>query len=110
MERGTSCEQDSRFSDKMKKLVKTMKFPKSFSKKVNLKKVNVSVFRPWVTRRISELLGVDDDIVIEFALGILEQEVCDPKLAQINLTGFLEKNAGVFVEELWELLLSAQEK
>jgi hypothetical protein len=28
---------------------------------------------------------------------------------QINLTGFLEKNASTFVTELWKLLLSAQD-
>jgi hypothetical protein len=28
---------------------------------------------------------------------------------QINLTGFLEKNAAGFVTELWKLLLSAQD-
>lgn len=29
-------------------------------------------------------------------------------MMQINLTGFLESNAKVFVKELWNLLLSAQ--
>lgn len=29
-------------------------------------------------------------------------------MMQINLTGFLENNAKVFVKELWNLLLSAQ--
>ena len=28
---------------------------------------------------------------------------------QISLTGFLEKNARIFMAELWRLLLSAQE-
>ncbi|KAG1440369.1 hypothetical protein G6F56_011952 [Rhizopus delemar] len=32
----------------------------------------------------------------------------EPKMMQINLTGFLESNAKVFVKELWILLLSAQ--
>lgn len=34
----------------------------------------------------------------------------DPKEMQINLTGFLNpKNARIFLGELWDLLLSAQE-
>lgn len=107
--RGTSSEQDARFSDKMKKLIRNSKFPKNFFKKVNLKKVQLSVFRPWITRRITELLGVEDDIVIEFALSILDQESCDPKASQIHLTGFLEKNSPIFMQELWDLLLDAQE-
>ena len=28
---------------------------------------------------------------------------------QVNLTGFLEEKAPIFMEELWNLLLSAQE-
>lgn len=35
------------------------------------------------------------------------QEV-DGKQIQIQLTGFLEKNTGKFMKELWGLLLSAQ--
>lgn len=34
----------------------------------------------------------------------------DPKEMQINLTGFLHgKNARIFMQELWDLLLSAQD-
>jgi serine/arginine repetitive matrix protein 1 len=34
----------------------------------------------------------------------------DPKKMQINLTGFLNgKNARIFMTDLWELLLSAQD-
>ena len=34
----------------------------------------------------------------------------DPKMMQINLTGFLNgRNARVFMQELWDLLLSAQD-
>lgn len=34
----------------------------------------------------------------------------DPRKMQINLTGFLNgKNARVFMTDLWELLISAQE-
>lgn len=33
----------------------------------------------------------------------------DPKTLQINLTGFLDADAAKFTEELWTLLVSAQE-
>jgi hypothetical protein len=33
----------------------------------------------------------------------------DPRKIQINLTGFLERNTGAFMAELWKLLISAQE-
>lgn len=37
------------------------------------------------------------------------QNTPDPKAMQLNLTGFLEKDAGKFMEELWNLLISAHE-
>lgn len=40
-------------------------------------------------------------------LRILKQEI-NGKEVQIQLTGFMEKNTGKFMKELWALLLSAQ--
>lgn len=93
-----------------------------------MKKVKLDVMRPWISQRITELLGFEDEVVIDFAYGLLEEEVLrvpcqkrlcrnitvlfmqnpDPKMMQINLTGFLEKNTQQFILELWRLLLSAQ--
>ncbi|RGB40561.1 PWI domain-containing protein, partial [Rhizophagus diaphanus] len=106
---GTSLEQDSRFSDKQKKLLKSMNFPSEFNQKVDLKKVNLTVIRPWVAQKIVELLGGEDEVVVNYVFGLLEEPDLDPRMMQINLTGFLEKNAPIFVTELWKLLLSAQE-
>ncbi|CDH50351.1 pwi domain-containing protein [Lichtheimia corymbifera JMRC:FSU:9682] len=107
--KGTSADQDSRFSNKEKKLLKSMSFPPEFDQKVNMKKVKLDVIKPWMTQRITELLGVEDELVIDFAFGLLEEKDPDPKLMQINLTGFLEKNTQQFILELWKLLLSAQD-
>ncbi|RKP35157.1 PWI domain-containing protein [Dimargaris cristalligena] len=106
--RGTNAEQDPRFSDKQKKLRKTTEFPAEFNTKVNLRKVNMTVIRPWVTQQITEHLGFEDEVVIEFVLGMLEENSPDPKDMQINLTGFLSRKAPVFVLDLWKLLISAQ--
>ncbi|XWS74094.1 hypothetical protein CRYUN_Cryun02cG0186000 [Craigia yunnanensis] len=65
--RGTSADQDTRFSNKQAKLLKSQKFPPELD---NL-----------------EING---------------------KQVQISLTGFMEKNTGKFMKELWSLLLSAQ--
>uniref|UniRef100_A0A671Q5Q8 PWI domain-containing protein n=1 Tax=Sinocyclocheilus anshuiensis TaxID=1608454 RepID=A0A671Q5Q8_9TELE len=78
--RGTSAEQDNRFSNKHKKLL------------------------------VTEILGFEDDVVIEFVFNQLEEKNPDGKMMQINLTGFLNgKNAREFMKDLWPLLLSAQE-
>ncbi|KAF9577803.1 hypothetical protein BGW38_006751 [Lunasporangiospora selenospora] len=106
--KGTSAEQDSRFCDKEKKLLKLINFPAEFNQKVNIKKVNLLVIKGWIANRIGQLLGIEDEVVVEYAVKLLEEPSPDPKLMQINLQGFLNKNTQVFVLELWKLLLSAQ--
>ncbi|TNN83134.1 Serine/arginine repetitive matrix protein 1 [Liparis tanakae] len=107
---GTSAEQDNRFSNKQKKLLKQLKFAECLDKKVDMTKVNLEVIKPWITQRVTEVLGFEDDVVIEFIFNQLEDKHPDSKMMQINLTGFLNgKNAREFMRDLWPLLLSAQE-
>ncbi|KAG6854504.1 hypothetical protein C0991_006106 [Blastosporella zonata] len=109
--KGTSADQDRRFSDKELKLLKSMKFPPEFEKKVDMRKVNIAVIRPWIAKKIVELVGFEDEVVIEYAMGLLEdqqQPTPDPKKMQINLTGFLTKDTPAFMAALWNLLLEAQ--
>ncbi|KAI8061136.1 PWI domain-containing protein [Gongronella butleri] len=107
--KGASADQDSRFSNKEKKLLKTLKFPPEFDQKVDIKKVNLDVIRPWMAHKITDLLGVEDDVVIDLAFNLLEDAKPDPRRIQINLTGFLETKTPEFMLALWKLLLSAQE-
>ena len=86
--------------------------------------------------RVTELLGFEDEVVIEYVFGQLEagrvswprstwtslgcpasappspRRLClqfpDAKAIQINLTGFMEHNTSTFMGELWEMLVSAQ--
>ena len=105
---GTSAEQDNRFSNKQKKLLKQLKFAECLEKKVDMSKVNLEVIKPWITKRVTEILGFEDD-VIEFIFSQLEVNP-DSKMMQINLTEFLNgKNAREFTGELRPLLLNAQE-
>jgi len=61
--RGTSVEQDSRFGANNKKLQQTLPFPAIYSRPVHIDKVNVSVLKPWVTERVTQLMGVDDEVI-----------------------------------------------
>ncbi|KAF9907474.1 hypothetical protein EC991_010941 [Linnemannia zychae] len=106
--KGTSADQDTRFSDKTKKLLRSMNFPPEFNQKVDMKKVNMGVIRSWMAERVIQLLGIEDEVVVEYAIGMLEEPSPDPKTMQINLQGFLDKNTQLFVLELWRLLISAQ--
>jgi len=38
-------------------------------------KVNLDTIKPWVTRQVTELLGFEDDVVIEFIFNQLEERV-----------------------------------
>ncbi|KAH8105778.1 PWI domain-containing protein [Phellopilus nigrolimitatus] len=125
--KGTSTDQDRRFSDKESKLLKTLKFPPEFSEKViyapqhrflesliltvDMRKVNLQVMRPWIASKVTELVGFEDEVVVEYAMGLLEdrsQPTPDPRKMQINLTGFLTAKTSEFMTSLWKLLLEAQ--
>lgn len=69
---GTTADQDNRFSDKKKKLMKSMKFNDGLEKKVDMSKVNVDTVKPWIAQRVTELLGIEDDVLVEFVYNQLE--------------------------------------
>lgn len=57
--------------------MKTMKFPKELGIKVNMKKVNMDVIKPWIAKRVTELLGgLEDEVLIGLIYNELEQQVC----------------------------------
>lgn len=109
------------------KLLRQTKFPVEFNQKVDMQKVNVEVMKRWIAGKISEILGNEDDVVIELCFNLLEGSrfVCSNtprfeasphssihqpniKVLQIQLTGFLDKDNPAFCKELWSLCLSAQ--
>ncbi|KAJ3123741.1 Serine/arginine repetitive matrix protein 1 [Nowakowskiella sp. JEL0407] len=111
--RGTTTEQDSRFADKNKKLLKNTKFAPILLKKVNVQKVNLQILRPWISQKITSLLGIEDEIVINYIFSLLENQtdssLIDGREMQINLTTFLEQKTAGFMEELWRLIVEASE-
>ncbi|KAL8261751.1 hypothetical protein R6Q59_025800 [Mikania micrantha] len=107
--RGTTADQDTRFSNKHAKLLKSFKFPPELENLVDMTKVKMDVMRPWIAQRVTELLGFEDEVLINFIYGLLEEKVVNGKEIQISLTGFMEKNTGKFMKELWSHLLSAQQ-
>ncbi|KAK1932980.1 PWI domain containing protein [Babesia divergens] len=117
---------------KERELLESKKWPACFSQSVDITKVQIDAFKPWITRRVTELMGVEDEIVVDYCIsqlkffgetdakantenagdggvGLNEKPYLDPKKLQINLTGFMAKNARVFVKELWDLLIAAQD-
>ena len=39
-----------------------------------MRKVNLNVIRPWIAKKITELIGFEDEVVVEYAMGLLEDE------------------------------------
>ena len=79
-----------------------------------MSRISLEAIRPWIERRVTQLLGDEDEIVNEYCVAQLEaydpvDRSVDPRELQINLEGFLGvDSSAVFMKELWNLLLSAQ--
>ncbi|KAM0787710.1 hypothetical protein ACM66B_003770 [Microbotryomycetes sp. NB124-2] len=109
--RGVSSEQDRRFKDKEALAIKRGVFPPSFDTKVDMRKVELAVMKPWIAKKVVELLEFEDEVLIEYINSLLEDAdnpIVDAKKMQHALTGFLHKQTPVFMQQLWDLLLSAQ--
>ncbi|KAF3051487.1 hypothetical protein E8E11_000153 [Didymella keratinophila] len=92
------------------KRLKATKFPPEFDRKVDIEKVNIDLMKKWIAQKITDILGDEDDIVVETCYNLIEQNQF-PKIKeiQIQLTGFLNKDTPAFCKELWDLMLSAQD-
>ena len=56
------------------KLKEEKLFAKNYKEKVDTTKVKLEVFRPWVEKKIKELLGIEDDIITEYAFAQLSEK------------------------------------
>ncbi|KAF2030034.1 PWI domain-containing protein, partial [Setomelanomma holmii] len=92
------------------KRLRATKFPPEFDKQVDIKRVNIDLMKKWIANKITDILGDEDDIVVETCYNLIEQNQF-PKIKeiQIQLTGFLNKETAAFCKDLWDLMLSAQE-
>ena len=50
-------------------------------------KINLGTVKPWITKRVIDILGFEDDVVIEFIFNQLDTKHPDGRKLQINLTG-----------------------
>jgi len=112
--KGSSVEQDGRRINADQALMQKMEQNGSFDPilktKINLKRCNIPVIGKWINVKLMSILGYDDDIVKNLIINLLELDNLDGKKLQYELTGFLEKQAGSFCNELWDLLIDAQEE
>ena len=38
-----------------------------------MSKVNLDTIKPWITQRVTDLLGIEDDVIVEFIFNLLEK-------------------------------------
>jgi serine/arginine repetitive matrix protein 1 len=59
--------------------------------------------RPWITDNVIEMLGFEDEVVVELIINLLESTNSngDGRMIQIELTGFLEDKTYNFMKNLW---------
>lgn len=48
-----------------------------------MRKVNLTVIRPWIVNKVVELVGFEDEVVVEYAMGLLEDD-SQPVRLRIN--------------------------
>ena len=39
-----------------------------------MSKVNLDVIKPWITNRVTELLGTEDEVLVDFVFNMMESE------------------------------------
>lgn len=44
------------------------------------------VIRPWIAKKVVELVGIDDEVVIEYAMGFLEDKDQPVRSLYLNVT------------------------
>ena len=59
---------------KEKKLLKSMTFPKEYDTKIDLSKVNWEVMKTWIAGRVTELLGTEDEVLVNYVCGQFENK------------------------------------
>jgi serine/arginine repetitive matrix protein 1 len=47
---------------------------------VDVRKVELSVFKPWIAQKVVSLLGFEDEVVIEYVNGLLEDDASPVRL------------------------------
>ena len=119
--RGTSSDQDGKFGNADMKLMAKMQKAGKFSKvvvenKVDTNRVNKAYVEKWVTDKLEEVLGFEDDIVTSMVLNVLfdnmgpdqsskEENIVCGKSLQMQVTSYLNAHSKAFIEELWKLCL-----
>lgn len=86
-----------------------VKHPPELNRSVDTRRVKWDIVKPWIASRVTELLTVEDDVLIAMIYNLLEQDQVHKNGVYVysQLQTFLEKDTDVFMRELWDMLVSA---
>lgn len=80
--------------------------------RVSLRPIKVEALHPWISRRLTELVGIQDEVLEEFVFNTLaerQQENVEAGEMLLLLVPFMGKEAAeTFVGELWSWIERAQ--
>merc|ERR1719263_1748164 len=108
--KGSMTTNDGRFKNKMKKIINQINFPIELNVKIDMSKINIKIFEAWISKKIENILGVEDEILSNMVTNELEKEQCpDPRNLYVQLIPFLDCHVRKFMKQLWGLLINAQE-
>lgn len=74
------------------KRLRATKFPPEFDTKVDTEKVNIDLMKNWIASKITNLLGMEDDVVVEMVFNLLEQN---------RFVGFYIPLCGTLADTQW---------
>ena len=79
--------------------------------RVSLENIVIASFRPWIARRLAELIGIDDEVLVSTVVHSLEDKsTLETGEVTLLLSPFMGRgNAERFVGELWKWIEKAQE-
>lgn len=84
------------------------KLPKIFKQEVDIDKVNLEVIKSWLEKKLDELVP-NDDILVDYTYELIQNK-SEIKYIHQQLIEFLgEEEAVNFCQELWKLMISAQD-
>ncbi len=53
--------------------MKTMKFADNLEKKIDMKKIQLELMKPFITSKLNAMMPIEDDVIIEYVYSQLEE-------------------------------------
>lgn len=95
--RGTSAEQDFRFSNKQNKGRKEFKYPP-----IDTSKIDVESLKPWISDRIKNILDNHDELMSDAILEFFSEKEVDGSALSQFISGFADVDkTSKFIQEVW---------